>query len=777
MAILSLNGNFNYPIELKQSLSVDGNATFNSAFSQGIGNFSNGQHSFTCGDSCTADSDYSMAYGRESYVGAGGQYAYAGGVSCSAYGENSYAIGYKTATCLDNGTNCGNSFVWQGNINGNVYRSKGNGTFCINPYNSIGTDALMPSSIAVCGFFIGDYCITDFISSESAKRILTNENCFTASQEFCADVVFDRTTLFKDQNTFDGSVILNGSTSVPGNNEPQYVITDTAIANHNYVNGMALSSVTTIGQYYPENDNISQTDFNSLAEYATPLRFVETYVTSALNHVTSFIDESNMDSAASRQYSFNFATSAAQYLLDRNNEFTGTNTFRNAVDVVNSFTSRGSATVDLRNGNILVKEPLSEAETLNNTIATERFTRSVATSGVKSVIDGSNTYTGYNSYSRDTSFYGNVAIYSTISLNNNAVANFNGGTLYIKEPVATSMNRNEPSTTYFSRSVALSAINTLLNNGGTFNGKVTFNGGTVFNKTIDLESPNGVQLYVKTQNLADSSKSAASTKFVDGLITQTISTSSVSVKKLMLDGNASSKVNDFTTTNNFLHENIYVSTMDDGCDDTHAASCEFVTRVPGGIKTFDLFDMKFMDYVLPESSAWKMNGTYLYKANGFDEVYQHILADKNAGVAKSITINGVGVDYYQAPDGHKIVMSSNASKLDTLFSKTGIAWFYVLNTTRGGEYIRLPRSSYNFNISTSDVGAYIEPSLPSHTHTVSVPRSADGSHGDGSAAHHGGSSHCSTIGLTTSAPNSSIYKSGSTVQPPATKMFLYFYCG
>ena len=38
MAILSLNGNFNYPIELKQSLTVDGKAEFNDAIQQGTNN-------------------------------------------------------------------------------------------------------------------------------------------------------------------------------------------------------------------------------------------------------------------------------------------------------------------------------------------------------------------------------------------------------------------------------------------------------------------------------------------------------------------------------------------------------------------------------------------------------------------------------------------------------------------------------------------------------------------------------------------------------------------
>lgn len=806
MATLSLNGEFNYPIELKQSLVVDGKATFNSKVSQGVDNATNGQHSYTFGDSCSANADFSRACGEKSLVGESGRLSLADGYACSSFGERSYTLGYKTVSrTIGIGVNCDDSFVWQGNTNGDLYYSKGSGTFCINPYGTGEEDSssLQASSIAVCGFFIGENCITDYISSESAKRILTNPNVFTASQVFDEDVTFNGTTLFKNQNTFEGMTVFTGTTNVPVNNDPSSVIKDNAIASHEYVNGIALSAIANVGKYY--SDDITETDFNALDDFSVSLGFLSSYVESAINNVDEFLDDrySEMGSAASREYTLNLATSASTHILSSDNIYTGINGFRGDVNIYGKLTSQNTATIDLKLGKILVSDVWNKNDENPNTISTQRFTRTVATSAVEQILNHGNVYKGSsgetNVYNIDTRFSSEMHINSKMTMEPNSIADMRYGKVYIGNPASTSNDENEPSTTMFSRSVAASAVNELLTRGGVFSygSLVTFNGDVRFNKDVDAKNAN---FSVKNLNVADSSNYAASTKFVKDAIFETLSTSSTSVKSLILDGNQSSKTNNFVgTTNNFLNENIFVSTMPNGCADEHAASCEFVHNIASGI--FDLFDTKFTDHILPSNSRWKLQGSKILGAN--TEVYRHILSDITGLNESQTTIvtptgNSKIIRYYMAKDGHKIVMFNKSSVIDSLFQETGIAWFYVLNTERNNEFVILPRSSYNFKIlpytSTSsidalkrpEIGGYVPPSLPSHTHHFRIYRSADGSHGSTlkDRVHHGADNDCSSISKDTdnakwtdSNGNTLSINGGKTVQPPATHMFLYFFCG
>ena len=509
---------------------------------------------------------------------------------------------------------------------------------------------------------------------------------------------------------------------------------------------------------------------------------------SSVNDAKTFYDStSSGGSVATRDYSLNLATSASTFILPLDNSFTGRNMFGTVV-----LTGRNSllldspvTSADFRQGQVLIKEP-STNDTFAFTPATERFVRNVATSAVDSILNHGNTYgpniNTVNTYVAQSRFNSPSIFYSTISLGTAAVANFDSGTLYVKEPSPYSMVAREPSTTLFTRNTSLSAVNTLLRDGGTFSdaSTVTFNGKAVFNKSVDFASPNGVEVDVKTQDIKKSGSTlAASTKYVEDYITNTISTSAVSVKNLILNGNEISKTNNFTTFNDFRGGDILVNTVDDTKEyDHYAASCEFVKSKVGSITMFDLFEMKYMDYRLPSNSKWKMSGSVVTK-DECPNAYAHIYNDTVGITPSTETINGVQIPYYLASDGHKIVMSSNKSFLDTLFSRTGIAWYYILDTTPRSERIWLPRSTYNFSISTSDVGKYIAPALPSHTHKLNLKFSSSSS--SGPYPNHGGSNTCAhgTDDLQTDGASwaGGTIETGNTVQPPATKMFLYFYCG
>ena len=794
MAILSLNGNFNYPVEIKQNLIVDGNAEFNNVIQHGSFNKNSGQYSFTSGENCEANSKYSFSAGNNSYTGANAIYSRSDGFQCSSYGEYSRSYGYNAAANSDR------AFVWQGVETDNKYQSKGEGTFCINPEFPLGSEP-------ICGFYIGDSCITEYISSHSAKRILKNPNvgdgAFEAPQEFVDNVFLSGPVTSKSQFTFSGDVFFNGNTYVENNSDINSTVSR-AIASIEYARGIALSAVSNLSGYYPL-ENISEVDFEEMKNFSVPLHFLKSYVTSSINNPKAFysnVEDDNFTiggtNAATRDYTFSLASSASTHTLTSNNSFIGKNSF-GTVEIIgrNVLSLSNTASADFRNGSLLLRETSNFNDTIEYMPATERFARGVATSGVYHILNDGNTYGNnssvINTYNATSRFYGPVTFYNAVSLDSSAVANFIGGTLYIKSPSKNAMSENEPSTTKFTRDTALSAIDTFLRDGGEFSDKseLIFNGTLTFNTTADFRKSNDSEIFVKTKNIAlKTSDVAASTKYVEDYITNTISTSALSVKKLITKGNESSSINDFTTTNKFLNENIYVSTMPITCDDTHAASCEYVNLKCGSMDAFDLFDVKFIDYILPQSSNWKMSGSVISK-NEHPDAYAHIYNDMINGTQGKLNLGGSsnGITYYQAIDGHKIIPYNNTdmTKIKKYFSTTGVAWYYFIDTTPRSERIMLPRSKYGFNIFdvnenasidlAKNIGTYIEPALPSHAHSFRVPRSADGEHGDSTAAHHGGSSTCSVINGTTDQVINSIYKVGATVQPPATKMFLYFYCG
>lgn len=795
MATLSLNGNFNNPVELKQTLLVNGNATFKSGFSQGDGNYVHGQHAFVIGSECSGFGDYSTVIGYHSKVGESSAFtpslAYANGNACIALGYNSYALGNNATSVHDN------SFVWQGNDHniGDGYESQGEGTFCIRPYGgTTNTDV-------ICGFFVGDKCITEYISSIAANRILTNPNVFTEIQTFSSGAIFGDD---ESGNVFDadGNAIFHGSVEFRGNTQiftkNEYSdLSDSGnyVADHYFATMKALSAISSVGLYY---DDGRMPD----GGFATSLDFVRTYVTSAINDTASFYDTASDDKrAATERYVNDKADWASTHLLTSDNVFKGKNTFdtelwlgRNA-----AFYAPNGSMVDLHNSTVKVKDP-DVNENNVNTIASEKYVKSNVVSAMEQILNHGNVYTPigsneFNTYSIESRFYSPLRVFGRMTLENGATANLTNGTVTVAEPDINTNKANEASTTRYARSIAASAIQDLLRNGGNFlNGStVRFSGTTQFDNVVDLYEPQNAQLLVKTRQRGDNSHYAASTEYVERLVSDTIATSAVSVRDLLFNGNykgGTFSENRFNLKTSFQDTELFVKTMEDSCADEHAASCEFVKRAIGDHSVFDLFDTKFTDHVLPASSPWKMQGSTIY---GNTAAYNHIINDWDSTsdfIDYSIPGTSYTVRCKRAADGHLIVDAGNSTAVkavNNVFDKTGIAWFYIIYRIRSNPYVILPRTKYGFKgigyesaTAANNVGKYVRPSIPSHTHELNLPfcKTAD----TGPYPHHGGSTACQhgTGGLETGTPllpDGSLVTTGSTVQPPATNMILYFYCG
>ena len=187
--------------------------------------------------------------------------------------------------------------------------------------------------------------------------------------------------------------------------------------------------------------------------------------------------------------------------------------------------------------------------------------------------------------------------------------------------------------------------------------------------------------------------------------------------------------------------------------------------------------------------AWEVNASTVYYTNSpapqvGDDVYlgSGVLTTVSEFVGitpQTETISGTTITYYPANDGHKIVLTDQETNVSTIYAATGVAWYYVLDTTN--TRFKLPRTKYAFVGLRDTVGKYVEAGLPDHTHSLSNTSSdyyttyganyiytvsTSGQYVDGMVN-----------SISRASESNSIYGNSTTVQPPATQMYLYFYVG
>ena len=144
------------------------------------------------------------------------------------------------------------------------------------------------------------------------------------------------------------------------------------------------------------------------------------------------------------------------------------------------------------------------------------------------------------------------------------------------------------------------------------------------------------------------------------------------------------------------------------------------------------------------------------------------------------TIGDITITYALAEDGHKICLPDQESNIVALYEATGVAWYYILDTTN--RQFKLPRTKWGFTGLRDSVGRYVAPGLPNITGSFST--ASDKNLGTGAFSwttnkySTNGGGQGGQWGINFSAKKSnSIYGNSTTVQPPATQMYLYFYVG
>ena len=179
--------------------------------------------------------------------------------------------------------------------------------------------------------------------------------------------------------------------------------------------------------------------------------------------------------------------------------------------------------------------------------------------------------------------------------------------------------------------------------------------------------------------------------------------------------------------------------------------------------------------------SWLRADTFSWQSGDvYTAAYQHLAGDINGKTLQSETIGDTTIQFYLADDGHKICPASEESNVSAIYNSTGVAWYYLLDTTN--RQFKLPRTKWGFTGLRDSVGGYIAPGLPNITGSFSTASDKNLESGafswttDKYSTNGGGGG--SQWGINFSAQNSnSIYGNSDTVQPKATEMYLYFYVG
>lgn len=205
-----------------------------------------------------------------------------------------------------------------------------------------------------------------------------------------------------------------------------------------------------------------------------------------------------------------------------------------------------------------------------------------------------------------------------------------------------------------------------------------------------------------------------------------------------------------------------------------------------------LLDWKFTDHQLSDIS-WLRADTFSWQSGSvYQLVYQHLSEDYTEVEehSETETIAGVTIEYYQAVDGHKIVLADQENNVESIYNATGVAWYYILDAEH--QRFKLPRTKHNVVGLRDKIGGYVEPGIPNlndvldgvhHRSLYNTPtvggtglfRLSDyancGFAGGGGIAN-------DAARLTMNAHNQNpIYGNSNTVQPPAVQMYLYFFVG
>ena len=106
------------------------------------------------------------------------------------------------------------------------------------------------------------------------------------------------------------------------------------------------------------------------------------------------------------------------------------------------------------------------------------------------------------------------------------------------------------------------------------------------------------------------------------------------------------------------------------------------TALPLLIHFWSDHEINDMPFLRADTFSWQ-DGTV------YSNAYNHLVDDIDGITASTETVGGYTVTYYQATDGHKIVLADQETTVGNIYTATGVAWYYVLDTAN--TRFKLPR--------------------------------------------------------------------------------------
>lgn len=106
---------------------------------------------------------------------------------------------------------------------------------------------------------------------------------------------------------------------------------------------------------------------------------------------------------------------------------------------------------------------------------------------------------------------------------------------------------------------------------------------------------------------------------------------------------------------------------------------------------FPLLTPMWFDYEIGDTS-WLRADTFSWQSGTvYTNVYDHLVDDIDGITSSTETIGSYTITYYQASDGHKIVLADQENTVLNIYNETGVAWYYILDTTN--QRFKLPREN------------------------------------------------------------------------------------
>lgn len=231
-----------------------------------------------------------------------------------------------------------------------------------------------------------------------------------------------------------------------------------------------------------------------------------------------------------------------------------------------------------------------------------------------------------------------------------------------------------------------------------------------------------------------------------------------------------------------------------------------------GIETVSVYAWEYRGFTVYTKSATPLAGDKIYNADGTLSIFDTVeydsdgstiydgynTWDRNSSADTTITIinatqqtetiAGVTITYYPSADGHKIVLADQETNANSIYTATGVAWYYILDTVN--ERFKLPRSKHEHYGNRPVIGNGMALGITDGSHNMGLGQSAysgiDYNRLYANSSHYGqnvsssgsintGGNYAGILGIATDETKSGVIS--TPVEDTVQYKYLYFYVG